>query len=99
MQSVPEDIRNLLEGELVNFRFDEEAGVLYRTSEEVEVAFLPFEVRADYGTLDMVILGGKRSIVKPKRAFGGLVCVETFKIGFVIVRIASYIPVTIIKDT
>ncbi len=42
------NVRDLLEGELRNFRFDEEVGVLYRTNEEAEVAFLPFEVRADW---------------------------------------------------
>jgi hypothetical protein len=48
LDSVSEDVRHLLEGELMNFRFDEEVGVLYRTSAGTEAAFLPFEVRADW---------------------------------------------------
>jgi hypothetical protein len=46
----------------------------------------------------MVILAGKKSIDKLKRACGGLACVEIFKIGFAIVQTASYTPMTTIND-
>jgi hypothetical protein len=82
----------------MNFRFDEVVGVLYRTSEEAEVAFLTFKIRADWVHRWHTGHDGKRFIVKPKCASGGLACVGIFKIGFSIAQIASCIPETIIND-